>query len=426
MPIRTNISLTNLCLDLQNPRKVTSSQEEAFEYLCDDVKIGELAEDIVSNGLNPLELIGVFKEINGLWCALEGNRRICALKLLNEPELAPTSKLKQKFQKLKASWSDPITSIECVCFDSRDEADIWLDRLHQGLQDGIGRKEWDSEQKSLRSEKPENKRALMVLGYARQMKWVSETDTAGKLTTASRYLNNEGFRKTLGLDDDITTLKRTRPETAFNLLMHQFTKDLINSKIDGWVSSRANKIKITEYAEHLNSSIVDSTIIHPVPALHTTNSGSKKTAAKSKAKKPTSPPQLSIEHNSKLYSLLKTHGNTKLNSLYYSLCILNLNEINNTPLATVGAWSFTESLTRDCGRSDSTDFATYAATKYQRSKIIDIKAINKALKDLSELGNLTKHNSKYANFNGALISTIMSTITPFFNLLLEDHANISS
>lgn len=423
MPLRKNISITSLCLDLQNPRQATNTQEEAFEWLCENVKVDELAQDIVKNGLNPLELIGVFKETNGLWCALEGNRRICALKLLNEPELAPTTKLKQKFKKMNAAWIDQITKIECVCFASRDEADIWLDRLHEGEQDGIGRKEWDAQQKARRTNRPENKRALMVLDYAKQMRWVNDADIDEKLTTATRYLNNDVLRQTLGLDSDITTLKRTRPDNVFNALLQQFINDLILNSVDGWVNSRGNKNKILEYAEHLNSSITDDSkndaelvvlIPTPLPPKSTTPPKSPKPT------KPPQPPKLLITHSQKLAEWLKAHGNTKLNSLYYSLCVLDLNDNNNTPLATVGAWSFVESLTRDCGRLDSSDFVAFVAGKYKGNTHLDMKAINKALKDLQELGNLTKHNGKYANFNGELIATIMNTATPAFISLLEE------
>jgi hypothetical protein len=355
MPLRKNISITSLCLDLQNPRQATNSQEEAFEWLCENEKVDELGQDIAKNGLNPLELIGVFKDTNGLWCALEGNRRICAVKLLNEPELAPTTKLKQKFKKMKATWIDQITKIECICFESRDEADIWLDRLHEGEQDGIGRIKWDAQQKARRNNRPENKRALMVLDYAKQMRWVNDADIDEKLTTATRYLNNDSLRQTLGLDSDITTLKRTRPDNVFNALLQQFISDLIHNKVDGWVSSRGNKDKILEYVEHLTSSITDDSKNDAEPVVLLPSPSPTKSSTPPKPPKPPKPPQppkLSITHNQKLADWLKAHGNTKLNSLYYSLCVLDLNDNNNTPLATVGAWSFVESLRKVCTTQD--------------------------------------------------------------------------
>lgn len=57
--------------------------------MVENEKVKDLAKDISEKGAtNPLDSVGITIE-NGKRIVLEGNRRICALKLLLNPELAP-------------------------------------------------------------------------------------------------------------------------------------------------------------------------------------------------------------------------------------------------------------------------------------------------------------------------------------------------
>ena len=55
-------------------------------------KVRKLAEDIATKGISPLDRLGVtaHPKVNDSYVAVEGNRRLCALKLLADPEKAPT------------------------------------------------------------------------------------------------------------------------------------------------------------------------------------------------------------------------------------------------------------------------------------------------------------------------------------------------
>jgi hypothetical protein len=244
---RQKIKITDLYLDVKNPRHETNSQEDAIAWLCNNEKIDELASDIVENGLNPLELIAILNIEKNIWHTLEGNRRVCAIKLLIEPELAPNAKIKKKFELLSSEWREPISELECVSFETREESSIWLDRLHLGEQDGLGRVKWNATQKQRRSDNPENKRALMVLDYALKQGWVSEDAIESKLTTATRYLNNENFRNNIGMGDGHAALTRRRPLNIFNEVLRNFVTDLISSSVDGPVSSRETLHKCTNF-----------------------------------------------------------------------------------------------------------------------------------------------------------------------------------
>jgi hypothetical protein len=417
MASRNSIKVVDLYLDTKNPRQETTSQEEAVEWLCDNENIDNLAKDIVSNGLNPLELTGVFKD-GEVWVVVEGNRRICALKLLIEPENSPNTTLKNKLKKYKDSWIDPIDQLECICFVSREEADIWLDRLHQGEQDGLGRSQWNATQKQRRSDSPQNKRALNVLDYALAKGWVSEEDIKEKLTTATRYLNNEQLRLALGLGESVDSVTHTRPLETFNNLVKNFINDLITSDVSGAVSSRANKDKIKDYAKSIEASNPDKTTQAETVAPQNPAKPAA-TKPKLKPKKPKAPPKLSINHNEKLADNLIGHGNTKLSSMYYSICMTDLNKSDYVPLVTVGAWSFVECLTKDCGRN-STDLAAFINPQLINHFDKDTcKGIKAATAELVAQGNLAKHDGTYTSFNGKSIATIMETITPFLIILLD-------
>ena len=79
-------------LDLENPRVPVPFQDEdeAIAWLCDNEDVLTLARDIHDIGPNPLELVAVMKRGSNAFVALEGNRRVCAIHLLNDPARAPS------------------------------------------------------------------------------------------------------------------------------------------------------------------------------------------------------------------------------------------------------------------------------------------------------------------------------------------------
>lgn len=196
--------------------------------------------------IEPPWIIGILKEGENI-TVLEGNHRICACKLLINPDLSPNDKLKKKFHKLAREWKDPRSSVECCIFDTRKEARIWLDRLHNGLQDGRGRNKWTSLQKQKWDNKPENRKAALTLKYAVQQGWISEDNAA--LTTITRFLSNEKLRDAIGIYFDEDGLSRIKKYTYLNIFWKVLFLDLINKTIN----SRFNKDRIEAYANKLIS-----------------------------------------------------------------------------------------------------------------------------------------------------------------------------
>ena len=122
------------------------------------------------NGLNPLERFALFldethkPDDDPAYIVGEGNRRMCAIKLLDDPDLAP-SDIRENFRKLADQWSG-IDTIPAVVFRDRDDLDLWLRRIHHGAQGGVGRKDWNAEQKQRHSGSNKNRVALAILDYA--------------------------------------------------------------------------------------------------------------------------------------------------------------------------------------------------------------------------------------------------------------------
>ena len=93
----TSINIDNLKLSLDNPRLTDSQNElEEIEKMLSDQgkKLLNLAEDIIENGLNPLDIIAVYPSIEekGKYIVAEGNRRVTAMiyRLANQNKLCYT------------------------------------------------------------------------------------------------------------------------------------------------------------------------------------------------------------------------------------------------------------------------------------------------------------------------------------------------
>ena len=252
---RVPIPVLDIYLDAENPRHdPIDDQGRIIEYLVSKEKIRPLAKDIVSFGVSPIELFAVLDDGKGRYIALEGNRRLCALILLNDPMRSPSSD-RFYFKNLAESMSFPITEVDSVIFKSRKEADVWIDRRHEGQQDGIGIKQWDATQKTRRNLsrqiKDRNALSQALLQYAIERKYLSRNETEKILTTATRYLSNPFLRKTVGI-----TSKSNDPDVVINVssndfdkVLEKFCKDLVDE--ESGISSRSKKADWENYAKKL-------------------------------------------------------------------------------------------------------------------------------------------------------------------------------
>lgn len=251
------VRVLDVYLDSENPRhKPLSDQSKIIENLIKKEQIKKLAKDIAENGVSPLETTALIKDENDKYVVVEGNRRTCALRLLNDPKSAPDAH-KSYFSKLSENSEVIPSRIECKLFESREEADIWIERRHSGAQEGIGAKQWNSDQKTRfntrRSKADSNALAVSILDYAASIGVIPQEREDKILTTASRFLGNPYFRNTLGV-----VSSRSDPDIMLNVRLNEFEvavtyfcKDLIDPDPKSAVSSRTNKAQWEAYAKKM-------------------------------------------------------------------------------------------------------------------------------------------------------------------------------
>lgn len=142
-----SIKISDLMLDPENSRfsESADNQREAIRIMLESQgkKIEKLARDITEKGLDPSErFIVIPSEDNGVgYFVKEGNRRITALKLIDNPSLAQNKSIETVFDKIKKTNKNRIDEVDCVVY-SDDQYLHWINLKHTGQNDGVGRVGW--------------------------------------------------------------------------------------------------------------------------------------------------------------------------------------------------------------------------------------------------------------------------------------------
>lgn len=255
--IRT-IPVRQLFLDAENPRHDPIDNEpEIIAHLLKTEKVRKLAADIAKQGgLNPLDRIGVVadKKLPNNFIALEGNRRVCALKLLADPEKAPTESIRKQFRALKDALPSPLKQLEVAIFPTRADASHWLRLRHEGALDGIGTKPWQSQEiarfnKTSGAGDNPNVLALELLEYAQHRNLISPAEKKdASVTTLTRYLSSPVVRHTLA----ITSNKELRSDADQDEFDRGIKKFLDDAREGTEVHSRTSKADREGYAKRLS------------------------------------------------------------------------------------------------------------------------------------------------------------------------------
>jgi len=135
------IKVIDLQLDPKNPRFFglkKKGQNSIIAYLLDNEDVIDLARSINSyGGLMPGEFPIVCRE-NNISIVIEGNRRVCACKILLDPHLAP-AKFRASIPKITQPTRNDINKIQVHIISSREAAQVVLGTRHiQGI------KKWPS------------------------------------------------------------------------------------------------------------------------------------------------------------------------------------------------------------------------------------------------------------------------------------------
>ncbi|RLK45979.1 ParB-like nuclease family protein [Cupriavidus plantarum] len=201
--------MLELLLDPENARiRSGSDQADCIEkILRKEAQLMELLKDIAEDGLSTVPIL-VSKNDEQKWVVRDGNRRVTALKLLNNPELSPDERLRAQIRAIAEKYQESIPkTIDCLA--TGDESAMLKELLvrHQGELSGVGQMTWSAYLRVAfllrHGQADQNKRAAQYLRWAELQGLPVDDDFP--LTTLTRLLNVEAL-KGLGFtvsDDDL-------------------------------------------------------------------------------------------------------------------------------------------------------------------------------------------------------------------------------
>lgn len=151
MVAHLELSIDELLLDEDNPRLGSvNSQSAALEAIIhlSEAHFRNLMLSIKKNGLDPGDSLYVIEAEGGEdFFVLEGNRRLSALMVLNNPDVLDGTEVPDTIKRslVRAASGFDRTQVEpirCVKFERREDANEWIYRRHTGTADGEGRIQW--------------------------------------------------------------------------------------------------------------------------------------------------------------------------------------------------------------------------------------------------------------------------------------------
>lgn len=193
------IRITDLQLDTGNYRTgKQEDQREAIRALIEEQKnkLVNLAKDIIENGLSPLETILVMPTADdkNRYVVIEGNRRVAAMKLATQPDLAADTTWHNAFKRLHKTLPGQLpTEVRCIVASNKEDAFIWIERRHDTGLKGAGLESWSTIAKY---------RAAAARGRS-----APEFDVL-EFTLAQGRLDPDVEERVMGQDFPLTNLKR--------------------------------------------------------------------------------------------------------------------------------------------------------------------------------------------------------------------------
>ena len=394
-PVIEPVSVLDLLLNRENPRhEPKRNQSEIIKYLLEDEQVYNLARHISANGVNPLEIVAVFTDEDGNLVVAEGNRRICAIQLLLDPEKAPADE-RARYRSLAKNGHFP-EQVLTAKFDDYELARPWLKILHDGEQDGIGRRRWKTEQKTRFTQKSNTSTlAVKLLDYAIETGIITKEEKDSiSLTTMTRYLENPKVRGALGIATTSTNpdVKIEIGAERFGPIVARFIEDArtgilhSRSKTPEW-HAYASDIE-TEFKTAKDRQAATRLEDRPAPVQPPTT---RTTTPKIVLRGGSTDRIRRSEHLVKALNDLKSD---KLTSIYRSLTGLSLND--HPALLMAGSWMFLESLTALHGRS-GTSFESYVDSQMNNWGLSrdEKREIKHSIKYIGDTGNAEKHSAKF-------------------------------
>lgn len=231
------VSVADLRLDGLNPRlEAPAGEREIIAALIEDQgdKLLNLADDIATHGLSPIDGVLVIQGPKSSYIVVEGNRRVAALKLLANPDLTDRPAYRDRFRAI-ARGKNPPTSVPIVLAPNRADAKHWQDLRHAGEMDGRGTVRWSAEavQRFRRTPGNDADRGLKF-AEAIEKAFPANTSLQGdlrtvrreRLTTLGRLAKDPTFRDRGGFEIDDAGLVVHHPEEVVERGIARVLRDL--------------------------------------------------------------------------------------------------------------------------------------------------------------------------------------------------------
>jgi hypothetical protein len=191
------VPVVELLLDTGNPRiRHGTDQKECLARILRRHKpFMNLLRDIAINGLS-IEHILLSRTDDNKWVVRDGNRRVAALQLLNEPERCPDQVLRQEIKHLASEHPENVlTHVDCIASDNEEAILRYIDLKHTGENNGVGQVSWSALTKAIfnvtHGYYDQNKRAVQLIFWAEEQGIRIEDDFP--LTNLNRMLNQKSL-----------------------------------------------------------------------------------------------------------------------------------------------------------------------------------------------------------------------------------------
>lgn len=248
-----DVSISDILLDTRNPRiRDGSDQADCIaRILRKEDHLKTLMEDIAKNGLTTAPIL--VKPQGNKFVVMDGNRRVTALKLLNDINLISTNNLKDFVKSLKEKHSTNIVNVVDVMSSANDNA-IAREILsrHDGEQGGAGQVNWSAYLRTIflmnNGHSAEYKRSAQYAMWAEnQGIWV---DDDFPITALNRFFTQENLNE-LGFsveNDELTpNISADKVKQMAQLLFNDFyTKAAITDTVrtPGQASNYVTSIRL--------------------------------------------------------------------------------------------------------------------------------------------------------------------------------------
>ena len=173
----------------------------------DPKKLVVLANDIIENGISPIDLLLVVPKGKGRYTVVEGNRRLAAIRMIANPDLADGTVIAAQMKRIAGRGESP-DEVECAIVSSRDDATHWMELRHGGEAGGAALVRWNPLAANRFSHRPGSQAAKAITlleaveeGYPKNevVKALIAEVASKRLTTLGRLAADPSFRDRVGM-----------------------------------------------------------------------------------------------------------------------------------------------------------------------------------------------------------------------------------